>query len=408
MPVDDANRTPVLKDGKQLQIRLLLEVFDYLVDDSIGTERFYPACNLHQIGIAFLNYREFLFRFVLCEYAVIQRAHRPFFRFRKMITLNKRNPYILKNCQFFQLLNALGNDLAIAGRRHPVQAGHKARLDTIYMNVVDEVLVDFDEVRQHLGPQAQSRIPGPKIVERYRETHAPIMGKSLRKQTITFGLVLFCHFDDNTFGTDSELLQITQGLALFEGWICQRAGADVQKQFCFQRQLGKATDGILSAEYLKLAFEPELDSGFEQGNWFVKRAVLGTASQRLISKDGAFSQIHDGLKNRLNVFPVNNGPDQFNFRQLFAISIFLHRLQHTTPLALVDHRPMLAIIRHQNGVNPGQLLHWEETLMQFNSTCTKNLLFLNSWNGFVRFSPRKGHRSATTCLRLRESLEFSY
>ena len=193
-------------------------------------------------------------------------------------------------------LDALGDELRLAGLGQLVHRPHELEFHRIVGDAADEVAVDLDEFGPHLGPHSQVGKSLSQIVDGDLESATAIGDEQVAQRGKIGDLVVFGDFDDDLPGRQPQRIEQLRGLAVEEVAVAKAGGADVDEQPSRQAQAGVLGEHRLAAEAFQFEGQP---CGLGDGKKHLgrmQRTAQRPADQALETEVGTRAEIEDGLE----------------------------------------------------------------------------------------------------------------
>lgn len=127
-------------------------------------------------------------------------------------------------------LDAFGDGSAAQGAGDLDDGLDELAFGLVVIHALDEVAVDFHEIRIHLRPQRQAGISCAQVVQRHPKAHVAVMQQGALHEVDVLDRVGLGDFHDDARRVQLRLLQEAQGLAVGEVLVRQGQGADVDEQ----------------------------------------------------------------------------------------------------------------------------------------------------------------------------------
>jgi hypothetical protein len=134
------------------------------------------------------------------------------------------------------------------------------------MDAINEMPVDFHVIRPQFGPQAQTRIARPQIIQRNRKPHRPIVMQGGLQQLEIIRWRLFRELDDHLTRRNAEVLQQLQGASRLMRRFEQGFRRYVKEQQARQSLLIEASASAFATGNFQLAQASGLAGDGEQGD----------------------------------------------------------------------------------------------------------------------------------------------
>lgn len=194
--------------------------------------------------------------------------------------------------------HAFGDGAAAQGLGDFDDGFDELALGPVLVNALDEMPVDFDEIRVHLRPQGQAGIARPQVVQGHHEAHAAVVQQRGLHQVDVVDLVGFGDFDHHPPRIQPLRLQVLQGAAVDEILVQQRHGTDVDKQLARQSQPRESANHRFTAKEVQFQQPLLAGGGFEQEHRVVERRIGRAADQALVAVNFLPAGTYDGMENR--------------------------------------------------------------------------------------------------------------